>query len=56
MLKFTFIGWKFSMLPSLMYSPRAPMAVVLGNAGGSFPWTLAAMATAARKPEAVDST
>ena len=44
------------MEPSLMYSPSAPIAVVLGNAAGSSPRTFAAMATAARKPEAVDST
>ena len=56
MLKLIFIGWKFSTLSSLMYMPRAPMAVSLGNSGKALPCTLAAIASAARKPEAVLST
>ena len=56
MLKLIFMGWKDSTLSSLMYSPSAPMAVVLGNSGRGRPCTFAAMATAARYPEAVDST
>ena len=56
MLKLIFMGWKFSMLSSLTYCPSAPMAVSLGKSGTSRPCTFAAMATAARYPEAVDST
>ena len=56
MLKLIFMGWKAVTASSLIYSPNAPMAVVLGKSGGSVPRSLAAMATAARKPEAVDST
>jgi len=33
------------MLPSLMYRPSAPMAVVLGKSGSSLPCSFAAMAT-----------
>ena len=48
MLKLIFMGWKFSTLSSLIYSPSAPMAVVLGNSGKGLPCAFAAMATAAK--------
>ena len=56
MLKFTFIGWKFSIRPSLIYRPNAPIAVSCGKTGKTLPCTLAAMATLAKKPEAALST
>ena len=41
---------------TLDYANRNEVVVVLGKSGTSLPWSLAAMATAARKPDAVDST
>ena len=56
MPKFTFMGWKWATVSSLMYRARAPMAVSLGKSMGGFPSSRRASSKAARQPEAVDST
>ena len=56
MPKFTFMGWKSVTLSLLTYRARAPMAVSWGKSTGSLPVSRRASSTAARKPEAVDST
>ena len=56
MPKLMFIGWKLPILVSLMYCANAPMAVCFGKSGTGVPCSFAAMETAVRYPEAVDST
>ena len=51
-----FMGWKSATLPLLIYRARAPVAVSWGKSTGGFPSSRRASSTAARKPEAVDST
>ena len=56
MPKFTFMGWNFSTVSLDTYRARAPMAVSWGKSTGGCPSSRRASSTAARKPEAVDST
>ena len=56
MPKLMFMGWKLPILSLLTYSASAPMAVTSGKSMGGRPRRRRLSSTAARKPEAVDST